>query len=292
MIECLVSQYPLEIRADTNAATFDPFRDHPNIPLTELPNDLPPEYRRQLQSLLPHLSSDDRIVNLSACHRDASGALICDGAVVNRPWEWMEHLGEPILDSKDDDQSKLVKPVIKNSGSIALETFAARMTGDRIARGPSTGEEARLLANMRLFEDSTTEDVFSRDWRETRVDLEVDSFAGTEADGESDQQHIGSHMKVEKHSPRASPASTAGSSRPSHRGSNKSMKASPGGMNRHSASTVDEAMDVDAAPSGSSSKRNQPSKRKPSSDNEGEHGSGKKQKMAATKVDKAKAKRR
>jgi len=100
--------------------------------------------------------------------------------VINRPWEWMEYLGDPVTDAKEESGNKKEKenPIhsFRNAGAISLEMFGAKITGDCIV--PNTEEvDGRMESRIREFEDGLSADtLFRRDWRETRV---VDISEGT-----------------------------------------------------------------------------------------------------------------
>lgn len=272
-----LSHHFTEIPSDAKAVPFDPFRNYPDLPISELPPDLPTEYRTQLISLLPHLPAAASVLNLVTTHRDSNGNLIYGSPVINRPWEWIENLGEPSNpESKEgrerDEKERLkTKHLVKNSASLSLELFGARMTGDGIL--PTTPElSPRTEGNIRAFEDGlSAENIFKRDWRETRVELEPELLSGnpmTRLRGETDHEGSGSTVlsggarSERRLTPRGSPASSI-VSRSSARGSTASMRQSPGQLSGHkqSNSSIGEPIDVDSIPTGSSSKR-APPKRK------------------------------
>lgn len=128
---------------------------------------MPLQHRNQLCSLLPRIPQNATVVNLVTAHRDASsGRLVFGDAVCNRPWEWIENLGEPSFAGADGK----TKDNIRNSASIPLDLFAARTSGDVVIHNGT--DDPRIEANIRSFEDGlSAESVFKRDWRETRTDL-------------------------------------------------------------------------------------------------------------------------
>ena len=96
-----------------------------------------------------------------------------DQPVVNKPWEWIENLGEPPLDSTEEGRERErdhVTHLVKNSGSISLEYFAARQTGDTI-EVDMTSEGYEKSERFR-FEDGLSENIFIRDWKDTRFEPE------------------------------------------------------------------------------------------------------------------------
>ncbi|CAK5281407.1 unnamed protein product [Mycena citricolor] len=139
---------------------FDPFCYSPHVLPSDIPPDFPRQYRNQIQALLRHLAPTAIVSHLATAYPDASGALVPDAPVMNRPWEWTEHIGEPPAEDEGH-------PAVKNSGSLSLEFFGAHITGDRI----TTEHDPRIQANLRTFEDSLSVDsVFMRDFRESRVE--------------------------------------------------------------------------------------------------------------------------
>ncbi|RDB24995.1 Mediator of RNA polymerase II transcription subunit 12 [Hypsizygus marmoreus] len=265
-----------EIPTDPKA-TYDPFRNYPDIPISDLPFNLPSEYRKQLASLLPLLPVTATVLNLVNSHRDAEGKIVVGTSVVNRPWEWIENLGDPaIIDPKDDQREReteksRMKYQVKNSGSLSLETFGARITGDGVLRDSGQELDSRTEQNLRCFEDGlSAENIFKRDWRETRVELEDDlgsSGAGPKGeifhDGGGTSFRSGVSRLEKRPTQRASPTSSV-VSRISARGS---AWQSPGQRpnSRQSNSTISDTIDVDSVTTGSSARRLPASKRKATS---------------------------
>jgi len=259
--------------SDSKAVTFDPFRNYPDVPVSDIPSDLPPEYRNQLQSLLHYLPPIACVSNLSNSHRDSAGNLIHGTPVLSRPWEWIENLGEPsVLDPKEGEREReekqrlKVQYLVKNSGSLSLDSFGARMTGDGILRNMDKFDDPRTEGNIRSLEDGlSAESVFKRDWRETRLELDVEAstVASTgRVKSETDHEmggvssYVGQGRAERRSTPRASPASSI-LSRSSAHGSVVSLRRSPGqaSLNRLSNSTVSEAIDMDSITTASSSKK-------------------------------------
>jgi len=178
--------------------------------------------------------------------------------VQNRPWEWIEHLGDsPLTDSKEEEREREERSrnlhTVKNSGSIPLEHFGARLTGDDI-KHPVVHLDPQTECAVRMFEDGFSESVFMRDWYETRVALEPTlppDFILARPYGEHRFQEFDVDVKP-------SPSSSGGDSRPSTQLSKR--VASPG----HSAgttSTTHDIIDVDSIPTTSSTRR-EPTNRK------------------------------
>jgi mediator of RNA polymerase II transcription subunit 12, fungi type len=134
--------------------------------MAELSPAMSPEHRAQIRTLLPYVNPNPVVVDLFQLADSSSQDSI---PVQNRPWEWIEHIGEPSpLEPTPDDSQTRTRHLVKNSASLSLDLFGSRATGDGILNG-GTGMNARVEANLRSFEDSlSSESIFRRDWRETR----------------------------------------------------------------------------------------------------------------------------
>jgi len=156
-----------ELTTDAKSNSADIFRNYPQIPLAELPADMPAEYRQQLRCLLPYPPPHDVVADLVYSSIDASGQIHPGPPVMNQPWDWVESLGDNASSDAPTDRT------ILNNTSISLERFAARATGD-IVRSEKTA---------RGFHDALGgESVFSRDWAETRIPLADENPARREDD--------------------------------------------------------------------------------------------------------------
>ena len=253
-------------------APYDPFRNYPEFNLSDLPSDMPPEYKARLRTLLPYVALNPAVEDLVYITRDITGAVIGTVPVQNRPWEWTEYLGEnPAgeLSRGGDDRTPDDRPHVKNSASLSLELFDARVTGDRIIplivpSGSGTGADDMMVEeNLRSFQDDVyAEGAFSRDWRETRIHLadgnarqkaEQDDGGGVaplptltgHALGGSASEHNRSSS-----SRRPSPASSVRSAGTAPLGSVRQSPAHP--LSRLSVSTTGEVIDVDALDGGTS----------------------------------------
>ncbi|KAJ7128929.1 hypothetical protein C8R43DRAFT_1026393 [Mycena crocata] len=259
-----------ELTLNAKTPTFDPFCYAPHILPSDIPSDFPREYRNQIQTLLRHLPPTAVVSHLATSHRDPTGLLVHDAPVLNRPWEWIENLGEPaLLDPRDDDKEReekerlRVQYSVKNSGSLSLEVFGARVTGDGILQ--SQEGDARIQANLRTFQDGLSADtMFKRDWRETRMEPEVavlvDASMGrvrseTSTLGGAGSAHLIQGRPDKRFITRASPASSI-LSRSSAHGSTGSRRPSPGqsSLNRLSISTLGEG-DAESSTTASSSRK-------------------------------------
>lgn len=243
----------LEMPIESKMGTFDPFEHYPDIPASSLPSDLPPEYRKQLLSILPELPGVASVDHLSNAHRDTNGNLVIDTPVLNRPWEWTENLGELVGDSGQGSRE-----MVKNSSSLNLLAFGARMTGEA-ALPAAYQKDARIQESLRSFEDGfSSESLFQRDWRESRVK-------------QSDEDLLGggtnvSRTRADEHNPMSATSHTRNDRRGTSKGSpavstvsRSSGRRSPGlsAFNRLSSSTISDIIDVDALPAitGGSSSR-------------------------------------
>jgi mediator of RNA polymerase II transcription subunit 12 len=199
------------------------------------------------------------------------------GPLVNRPWEWVENLGEPAtLDPKEEAKEREEKErlktryLVKNSGSLSLDAFLARVTGDGVISGY---DDPREDANVRSFEDGlSAESVFKRDWRETRVYpdggvLPTRPGARGEEDGGSSSTGM---TRLERRPPRTSPASSVfsrASGQASGTGSSLSIRTSPG-QARGSSPSASEPIDVDAVFGAATASRSEKRKAEAVSDDE------------------------
>ena len=153
---------------------FDPYRYYPNVSRDAITRDVPPEYRKQILTLLNELPTESLVTNLIHSQRDSAGRMGFHQPVCNKPWEWIENIGEP-SDSREWGREEKIRDrtahLIKNASSIPLENFGARHTGDTV-RTLASEHLSRLESYSRGFEDGLSETVFIRDWRETRLELE------------------------------------------------------------------------------------------------------------------------
>lgn len=256
--------FPVELHSQSKSNTPDAFKYYPSISEDELPIDLPPEHYRQLCTLLPHFPPNKIVKGLVHAHRDTSGHLVYGPPVQNRPWEWVENLGEPAL---EDDANRWEEKPFKNASSLSLELFAARQTGDHITRPSSIcdatkhddneGNDMRLEGDMRSFEDGlSAESIYRRDWRETRLEAYREGHMGGGAlsagkgdglDGVNSlsvfpTQHRAGSAGAGSGSRRASPASSV-KSKGSAPGTASSARQSPGSTNKMS--TASDMMEED-----------------------------------------------
>lgn len=253
-----------ETPADPRTTTFDPFRNYPDLELSQLPLDMPLEYRARIRTLLPYVSLNLAVVDLAYASRDASGSQILTQPVQNRPWEWTEYLGdvpagEAMVKGEDRPEER---GVVKNSASLALELFGARLTADRIVRA---GGDPMAEGTARTLQDGLfSESVFMRDWRETRIMLDDEMTTNNSSKGEIDEddgiagsrahqyQNQGPSERLPS-SRRASPAlsnrSARTSAHPSAPSSSSSLRQSPAQqqhpLSRLPVSTTSDVIDVD-----------------------------------------------
>jgi len=187
------------------------------MPISEIPCDMPPEYRRQVMAFLANIPTHTTVTNLINTFRDSHGNLVMGTPVVNRPWEWIENLGEPTADPKEEKERLQTPYLIKNSGSISLEHFNARITGDGIRQnllnnGDELGPEAEhghevIEGCQRTFVDGLSENVFVRDWRESRLEPEISALEFSRGDLDTDHL-MGIDPNAIHHLNRPSPTSS------------------------------------------------------------------------------------
>lgn len=150
------------------------------------------------------------------------------------------------------------KYLVKNSGSISLDHFGARLTGDCIKHSTTTDIESRTANSIRSFEDGCSENLFNRDWRESRLACDIEPSPETlfrlrgeldhDTSGLSDRLNITQGQKTSSPSSVVSRGSTQGTVPSSTR------QQSPGHTihSRATNSTVYEIIDVDSVPTTSS----------------------------------------
>jgi len=216
---------------------MDIIRNYPQIHLAELPVDMPAEYRQQLRSLLPYPPPHEAVADLVYASLDASGHTIPGAPVMNRPWEWVESLGDNATGDAPAEGG------VRNNTSLSLELFAARATGDSV----------RSEKNPRGFHDALSgESVFARDWAETRIPLTDESSARREDEDTATLHAIAAARRG------MSPASPAWSRQSA--ASSRLQSPTQQSLTRGSASRSDELPDMERSSVGSK----QPGKRKAS----------------------------
>lgn len=256
------------------------------MPASSLPLSIPLEFKKQVLTLITRNPSTSIVTDLVHSYRDSQGNLILGGPVANRPWEWAEHLGDPSAEDDDDRARFQAKHLVKNSGSISLEAFGGRLTGDSIVRNLVSLEDPRTKDDLRSFEDGLfAESVFARDWRETRVvmDLEpvtdhiqrmkIDAASGVVA-----RPLYAGGMRSTPGTPRGSPAPSVVSRSSGRASSRRHQSPGPGPSStvyhRMSSATLGDAIDVDTVPNIGSRTASGSSKRKTAEDDEVEIAEG------------------
>lgn len=200
-------------------------------------------------------------------------------AVLNRPWEWIENLGDhSIPDPKSNETGKAAALALKNSASISLDLFNARATGDGVVA--VIGDDPRIEANIRSFEDGlSSESIFKRDWRETRAELDDDVVVGGGINRAEEVDEVGGLPSFSRAADRRSTSRSritspvsATSARSHHsmipsvggssaRSSPRNPPLQPPPLPRSSNSSASEPIDVDALTNSTTTTR-QTSKRK------------------------------
>lgn len=218
---------------------------------------MPLELKHQFRRLLPYVEINPAVRNLFYTSRQPDETLVYHGPVQNRPWEWTEYLGD---DNPDE---------FRNSGSLSLELFDAKLTGDYLfsSKGLSERAESSLLS---LRSDVVYENIFERDWREGRVPFHTGTppeygsrLGGNDEEGEDAGPKVRGGQLGSRG---ASPASSIRSriSAASFRSPSVSSQ-----LSRHAEST--DVIDADSLPSTGSTRTQ---KRKASNEIDEEGGSG------------------
>nr|VWP02310.1 Non-specific serine/threonine protein kinase (EC [Ganoderma boninense] len=267
-----LDEIPMDVKA---TAPFDPFRNYPEFNLSDLPADMPPEYKARMRSLLPYVELNPAVEGLVYVTRDASGAIISSVPVQNRPWEWTEYIGDnPAgeMSRGGDERVPDDRPHVKNSAALSLDLFEARVTGDRVILPPKQVHQGFLPGvedmmaeeNLRSFQDDVfSEGPFRRDWRETRIPF--DDAIGSNPSGRRNSPHGDDNINTLTPLPALSGHAVAtgasdhraSSRRPSPASSVRSAGSARSGGSHHafsrlSASTTGEVIDVDALEPGGS----------------------------------------
>jgi mediator of RNA polymerase II transcription subunit 12 len=199
---------------------------------------MPTEYRQQLRCLLPYPPPHEGVADLIYASFDPSGQTLPGPPVMNRPWDWVECLGDNAPGDTPTEGG------IRNNASLSLELFAARATGDSVSSEK----------NPRGFHDALgSESVFARDWAETRIPLTDESSARRE------EEDVGVLQAIAAARRGMSPASPAWSRQSV--ASSRLQSPTQQSFTRGSASRSDELPDLERSSVGS----RQPGKRKASS---------------------------
>ena len=201
---------------------------------------MPLELKHQFRTLLPYVAINPAVRNLVYASRQPDGTLVYHGPVQNRPWEWTEYLGD---DNPDE---------FKNSGSLPLELFDVKLTGDHMLDTSDLSERAESSLRS-LRNDVVSENVFERDWREGRVPFQAGTPPefGSRLGGNEEEDEEGSSkvQRGQQNSRGASPASSVRSriSAASFRSPSVSSQLSRGGGST-------DVIEVDSLPSTSSTR--------------------------------------
>jgi mediator of RNA polymerase II transcription subunit 12 len=200
---------------------------------------MPLELKHQFRTLLPYVAVNPAVKNLFYPSRQADGTLTYHGPVQNRPWEWTEYLGD---DNPDE---------FRNSGSLNLELFDTKLTGDHLLDVKGLSERAKSSLQS-LRNDVVYENIFERDWREGRVPTQ----AGTPPEcgsrlGVNDEDEDGSSkmQRGQLNSRGTSPASSVRSRISAASFRSPSVSSQP---SRRAGST--DVIEVDSIPSTSSTR--------------------------------------
>ena len=211
---------------------------------------MPLEYRRHFRAFLSHVPQNPTVAHLAYVSQEPNGPTNIV-PVQNRPWEWTEHLGEASpTEPKPEDKDKDEPVTIKNSGSLPLELFGAKVTGERVL---THHKDARTEFTMSTFQDDVASgSVYQRDWRETRAPhllhpdrAEQEDEVGPLPTFKSMVQGSGErHSNSRRPSPASSIRSRGSAGR--HSSVLSSHRQSPSGLTRFTGSTAGDPIDVDS----------------------------------------------
>ena len=256
-----LSDIPTEMPHDSKSISFDPFRHYPNLSVTDLPAELPLEYRNQISTLLAQCPPKSVVTNLVNTYHDAQGNEIFGASVTNRPWEWIENLGESsVVDVKENEREKKErrfnsKYLVKNSGSISLEHFGARLTGDGIKQymAGTDSVDSRTASTIQSFEDGCSEHLFIRDWRESRLEWDIEPSTDTlfSLRGELDHDASGISdgcLTTTAQGQRTSPPSSVVSGTASSLSSMRQQQSPSHTIHSRATNSTVEIIDVDSVP--------------------------------------------
>ncbi|OJT09261.1 Mediator of RNA polymerase II transcription subunit 12 [Trametes pubescens] len=225
-------------------APFDPFRYYPEFNLSDLPSDMPLEYKARLRLMLPYVALNPTVEDLVYATRDAAGALVPTGPVQNRPWEWTEYIGDVAGAPADGG-------AVRNSAALALELFEARLTGDRVIPADARAD-GMMEENLHSMQDDVyAEGAFARDWRETRISLDDVPSSASAGRGRHEQDDGVPPLPALGGTPAAAADHRGLPRKPSPASSVRSV-GSAHAFSRLSVSTAGEVIDVDALDGGTS----------------------------------------
>ncbi len=245
----------LEIPSDPKATSYNPSMHYPKFELQQLPSDTPATYRSCLRTLLSFVPLNASVADLVYISKDGDTTTT---PVPNRPWEWMEHLGDrPVFEAKDE---KSFDNTVKNVASLPLDLFDTRVVGkcsiDTTADNASDGAPGRqqVQGSLNMLQDTShTESIFRRDWRESRTfapSLTQDSSHPEVEDEAGPLLSLTATERRSNSSRMASPVSSVrsrGSVQPS---GSSFLHLSPSQLQQQrlstSGSTASEAIDVDS----------------------------------------------
>lgn len=216
---------------------------------------MPPPYRSCLRTLLPFVSLNASVADLAYVSKESDSIPV---PVQNRPWEWMEHLGErSVHETKDESISDTT---LKNSTSLSLELFDTRAIGKRLVT--DTTDDVNNLnydyqkvtsALSMLQETSSVESIFKRDWRESRLSASLPFHESSHSELDDEVGALPNFTVPDRRSASSRMASPASSVR--SRGSVQPMGSSmlhqsptqiQGQRLPMSGSTASDAIDVDS----------------------------------------------
>jgi hypothetical protein len=156
--------------------SVDLARFYPSLDTVRVGELSSPDIRAKFLSLVPFVELKTEVQDLAYVARDGSGSTTVLQGVQRRPWEWIEYPGEqgPGNDSTAGSANRQLS--ITNTGSLSLELFDARNTGESVHNWTSNGKMPPSWA----FEDGLKSDsLYLRSCRDTYLDaVEVPESRG------------------------------------------------------------------------------------------------------------------
>lgn len=238
---------------------MDLVRQIPGVNPETLPSRIPPEYRETIGHLVAYIPEDAYTANLVQV-MESSNLGPNDEAEVQlghrvqpRPWEWLDYLEEPRHSLPGGADGELQ---VRNDASIPLETFQARLTGERIPSRDRSVEEEDTKRHMR--DRFYAETKYERDWKESRIGTLASTNrpgtapSGNAADGgqsSEDDEPLQHQQQQQTHARRADQSGMMEDAR-SSMASNSGLSPAPTRASSSSRRTVEEReiIDVDALP--------------------------------------------
>ena len=193
----LVTEFPVE----SKLASTDLFQHCPKIEASEISFDMIDDLRHAALTLLRYETRHLPVDDLVYASKNSDGVVQSWSSVQMRPWEWIEHIGDPPEEGGVDNRTTPREShSIRNNTSMPLEWFNVRLTGERVYNSRSKDEPA-----INYFEDDlVSESMYERDWREGRVGPEPDISERNSHSVEDEEKESGVPTRVD-HERRVTP---------------------------------------------------------------------------------------